>query len=168
MIILKIHWEISAKHEECVLSQLCLTLFDPMDYSLPGSFIPGISQVSIKNTGVDNYNFYVFLLDWTLDHYVVTFLISYNLLYFKVYFVWFEDCYSRFLLLPICMEYIFTSSHFQSIYVFRSEVVSCREHTYGHQGGRAGVGWTGRLGLTYIHCGHWQIYTVDTIYKIDN
>ena len=35
---------------------------------------------------------------------------SCNLLYFKVCFVWYEDCYSSFLLLPICMEYIFPSS----------------------------------------------------------
>ena len=55
-------------------------------------------------------------------HYVVSFLISCNLLYFNVYFVWYEDRYSSFLLLPICMEYIFPSSHFQSICVFRSEV----------------------------------------------
>ena len=71
---------------------------------------------------IDIYNCYVFLLDWSLDHYVVSFLISCNLLYFKVYFVWYEDCYSSFLLLPICMEYIFLPSRFQSICVLRSEV----------------------------------------------
>ena len=64
---------------------------------------------------IDIYNYYVFLLDWSLCHFVVTFLISCNLLYFKVYFVWYEDSYSSFLFLPICMEYIFLSSHFQSI-----------------------------------------------------
>ena len=36
---------------------------------------------------IDIYNCYVFLLDWSLDHYVVSFLISCNLLYVKVYFV---------------------------------------------------------------------------------
>ena len=41
------------------------------------------------------------------------------------------DCYSSFLLLPICMEYNFPSSHFQSICILRSEVVSCRQHIYG-------------------------------------
>ena len=56
------------------------------------------------------------------DHYVVSFLISCNPLHFKVYFIWYGDYYSSFLLLPICMEYIFPSSHFQSICVFRSEV----------------------------------------------
>ena len=35
---------------------------------------------------IDIYNCYVFLLDWSLDHYVVSFLISCNLLYFKVYY----------------------------------------------------------------------------------
>ena len=59
------------------------------------------------------------LIPWS---FVVSFLISCNLLYFKVYFVWYEDCYSSFLLLPICMEYIFPTSHFQSICVLRSEV----------------------------------------------
>ena len=80
---------------------------------------------------IDIYNCYVFLLDWSLDHYVVSFLISCNLLYFKVYFVWYEDCYSSFPLLPICIECIFPSSHFQSICVLRSEVGSCRQHIYG-------------------------------------
>ena len=52
----------------------------------------------------------------------MSFLISCNILYFKVYFVWYEDCCSSFLLFPICMEYVFPSSHFQSIYDFTSEV----------------------------------------------
>ena len=71
---------------------------------------------------IDIYNCYVFLLDWSLDHYVVSFLISCNILYFTVYFVWYEDCYSSFLLLPICMKYIFPSSHFQSLCVLRAKV----------------------------------------------
>ena len=57
---------------------------------------------------LDIYNYYVFLLGWSLDHYLVYFLIAFNLLYFKVYFVWYEDCYCSFLLLPICLEYIFS------------------------------------------------------------
>jgi len=64
-------------------------------------------------------------------HYVVPLLISCNLLYFKVYFVWYEDYNSSFLLLLICMEYIFPSSHFQSIGVLRSEWFSYRQHIYG-------------------------------------
>ena len=71
---------------------------------------------------IDTYSCDVFLWDWSLDNYVVSFFISYNLFYFKVCFVWYEDCYSSFLLLPICMKYIFPSSYFQSICVLRSEV----------------------------------------------
>ena len=57
-------------------------------------------------------------------------LISCNLLYFKVYFVWYEDCYSGFLLLPISMEYNFPSSQFQSICVLGLKWVSFRQHIY--------------------------------------
>ena len=57
---------------------------------------------------------------------LVSFLTSYNILYFKVYFVWYEDCYSRFLLLPICMEYILPSSHFQSICVLSGFLVDSK------------------------------------------
>ena len=70
---------------------------------------------------IDIYNHYVFLLNWSLDHYVVSFLIAWNL-YFKVYFVLYEGRYSSFLLLPISMEYIFPSSHFQFICDFRFQV----------------------------------------------
>ena len=45
---------------------------------------------------IDIYNCYIFLLDLSLDHYVVSFLIFCNILYFKVHFVWCEDCYSIF------------------------------------------------------------------------
>ena len=82
------------------------------------SYVLRCSYVGCK----DIYNGYGFLLDWPLDHYIVSFLISCNLLYFKVYFVWYEDCYFSFLSLPICMEYIFPSAHFQSICVLTSEV----------------------------------------------
>ena len=66
-----------------------------------------------------------------LDHYVVSFLISCNLLYFKVYFVWYEDCYSSFLLLPTGMESIFPSSHFSLYVSLGLKSVSCRQHIYG-------------------------------------
>ena len=66
-----------------------------------------------------------------LDHYVVSFLISCNLLYFKVYFVWYEDCYSSFLLLPTGMESIFPSSHFSLYVSLGLKWVSCRQNIYG-------------------------------------
>ena len=88
-----------------------------------------ITIINIYAPSIDIYNCYVFFLDWSLDHYVVSFLISWNILYFKVHFVWYEDCYPSFLLLSICMEYIFPSSHFQSMCVLKW--VSCRQHIYG-------------------------------------
>ena len=45
-----------------------------------------------------------------------------NSLYFKVYFVWYKYCYPHFLLISICMEYLFPSPHFQCVCVRRSEV----------------------------------------------
>ena len=70
---------------------------------------------------------------WTdsLDHYIMSFLISCNLLYFKVYFVWYEDCYSSILLLPICMEYIFCPLTFSLYVSWGLKWVSCRQHIYG-------------------------------------
>ena len=114
---------------ESEVTQSCPILCDPMDCSLPGSSVHGFSRQQYWNGVpspsrfgcIDIYNCFVFLLDWSLDHYVVFFLNSCNL-YFEVYFVWYEDCYSSFLLLPICIKYIFPSSHFHSICVFRSQV----------------------------------------------
>ena len=57
------------------------------------------------------------LLDWSLDHYIVSFFVSCNNLYFKVYFVWYENCYSSFFLISIFMEYLFPSLTF-SLYVY--------------------------------------------------
>ena len=108
-------------------STLCMRWPEYWSFSLsiiPSKEIPGL--ISFRMDWLDLlaniYNCYVFLLDWSLDHYVVSFLTSCNLLYFKVYFAWYEDCYSSFISLPICMECIFPSSHFQSICVLRSEV----------------------------------------------
>ena len=36
--------------------------------------------------------------------------------------------------------------------IYKAEIETKTEQTYGYQGGKGGgVGWTGRLGLTYIH-----------------
>ena len=53
---------------------------------------------------INIYNRSVFFLDWPPDKYVVSYLDSCNRLYFKVYCVWYENCYSSFLLVSICME----------------------------------------------------------------
>ena len=71
------------------------------------------------------YNFYIFLLDWTLDHYVVSLFVSFNSLCFKVYFVWCEYCYCSFPLISICVKYLVPSPYFQSVSV---RWVSCRQY----------------------------------------
>ena len=55
-------------------------------------------------------------LDWSFDHYVVSF-VSFHGLYFKIYFIWYEYCYSCFLLVSICMKYLFPALHFLSVCV---------------------------------------------------
>ena len=65
----------------------------------------------------------LYLLLWLIpDHYVASFFVSCNSLHFKIYFVWYKYCYPSFLLISICMEYLFPSPRFQSVCVPRSEV----------------------------------------------
>ena len=40
------------------------------------------------------YDCYMFFLDWSFDHYVAAIFVSCHALYFKVYFTWYECCYS--------------------------------------------------------------------------
>ena len=40
----------------------------------------------------------------------------------KSFFVWYEYCYSSFLLIPVCMDYFLSSSHIQFVCVPRNEV----------------------------------------------
>ena len=48
----------------------------------------------------------VIFLDLSIDHYVVLSFVSFHSLCFKVCFIWYEYCYSCFLLVSICMEYL--------------------------------------------------------------
>lgn len=44
------------------------------------------------------YNCYIFLINWSIYHYIMTFLISYYHFWLKVNFVWYKYSYSCFLL----------------------------------------------------------------------
>ena len=81
---------------------------------------------------IDIWDCYIFLLGWFFDHYLVSFLISCNPLYFKVCFGWYEDCYYSF----------FFVSHLHGIYFFHPltfslyvslglKCASCRQLIYG-------------------------------------
>ena len=69
----------------------------------------------------------IFFLDWPFDHYVVSF-VSFHSLYFKVYFIWYEYCYSSFFWSP-CAWNIFFQPFTVSLHVSLSlRWVSCRQH----------------------------------------
>ena len=75
-------------------------------------------NISLKNWSAPMLGAYIFIivlfLDWSLDHSVVSFFVSYSSLYFKVYSVWYKYCNSCFLLISICTEYLFIFLHFWS------------------------------------------------------
>ena len=79
---------------------------------------------------INIYSCYIFL-DWSLDHYVVSFFVSCNSLYFKVYFVWYENFYPAFFWFPFAWN-IFSHPLPFSLYVSLGlKWVSCRQHIYG-------------------------------------
>ena len=70
-------------------------------------------------------------LDCSLDHYVVSFLISCNRLYFKVYFFYMRIATSAFFCFPFRWN-IFLHPLTFSLYVSLGlKWVSCRQHIYG-------------------------------------
>ena len=48
-------------------------------------------------------------MDWSFDYCLVSFFVSFHSLCFKVYFIWYEYCYSYFLLVSIWMKYLSSS-----------------------------------------------------------
>ena len=79
---------------------------------------------------INIYNCYVFFLHWSLDHYVVFFLVPYNSLYFKVYFF-----LLRVLLLQLSFDFhmqgiSFSIIHFSLHVSLGLHWVSCRQHIY--------------------------------------
>ena len=89
-------WGIKAPHYYCIAVDSSLYVFQYLPYILRWSYI-GCIYI---------YNCYIFFLDWTFDNYVKSFFVSYNTLCFKVYFVWYEYCYSSFLMISICVKYL--------------------------------------------------------------
>ena len=95
------------------------------------SVIPFISvNICFVYLGAPLLGTYIYLLyillgfiPWLLGNVFV----FYNSLCLKAYFDWCKYCYPSFLFISISMMYLFSSPHFQSMYMFRSEV-SCRQH----------------------------------------
>jgi len=80
---------------------------------------------------INIYSCYVFFSDWSLDHYVVSFFISCDILYFKVYFVWNEDCHSSFVWFPFAWKMFFHPFTFSLSVSLGLKLISCRQHIYG-------------------------------------
>ena len=68
------------------------------------------------------------LIPWSLCN-VCPYLLY--LLYFNVYFVWYEDCYSSFLCFPFAWNIFFHPLTFSLYVSLGLKWVSCRQHIYG-------------------------------------
>ena len=77
------------------------------------------------------YNCYIFFLDWSLDHYVVSFFVSCNSLCFKIYFSDMRIATPVFFSFPFAWNILFPPLTI-SVYVSLGlKWVSCRQHIYG-------------------------------------
>ena len=76
------------------------------------------------------YNSYIFL-GWTFDHYVASFLVSYNILNFKVYFVSYKYCYSSFFCFSFSWNISFHPLTFIWYVSLEMKWVSWWQHIYG-------------------------------------
>ena len=108
---LKCEWGVEVFYYYCVTVNFSFYVFQCLFHVLSCSYVGCI----------DIYNCNVFFLDWSFDHYVVSFFVSYDILYFKVYILSYIYCYFCFILISICMEYLFRPLHFQSACVSLSE-----------------------------------------------
>ena len=80
---------------------------------------------------IDIYSCYVFLLDWSLHHYVVSFLISCSHLYFKVYLSDMRIATPAFFCLPFSWKIFFHPLTINLYVSLGLRWVSCREHIHG-------------------------------------
>ena len=94
------------------------------DFSLP--YILRCSYVGC----IYIYNCFIFL-DWFLDHHVVSFSVSYNSLYFKVYFSGISIATPAFFLFPSAWNIFFHPLTFSLCMSLDLRWVSYRQHRYG-------------------------------------
>ena len=76
------------------------------------------------------YNCYAFLLDWSLDHYVVSFLVSCNSLYFKFILSAMSFATPAFFSFPFVWNIFFYPLTFSLYVSLGIKWVSCRQHIY--------------------------------------
>ena len=116
------------------VSQSYPTLFDPVDHNTPGLMAINICFMYWGALILGNINIYscCIFLDWSLDHRLVLFIVSYNCLYLFIYlFFWYGHYYYSFPSISICMEYLFRPFIFSLYMSLDLMLVSCIKHIYG-------------------------------------
>ena len=66
------------------------------------------------------YNYYMFLVNWSFSHYIVS-ILAFVSFWLKVYYAWYNYGHSYFLLATICKIYLFPFFHFQCMGVLISK-----------------------------------------------
>ena len=77
------------------------------------------------------YIYSCYNLDWWLHQYVVTFFVSCNSPWFKLFFVWHKYYYPDFLLISIYIKHLFPFPNFQFGVFLDPKWVSFSQHIYG-------------------------------------
>ena len=73
---------------------------------------------------------FIFFLDWSLDHYVVSFFVSWNSLCFKVYFACISIATPAFFGFPFALNTFFHLRIFSLYVSLDLKWVSCRQHIH--------------------------------------
>ena len=76
------------------------------------------------------YDCYIFLMNWLLYHYIMTFFVSSSNFWFKIYFVWNMYSHPYSLLVSTFMEYLFLFLHFEPVSL-KLKWAFCRQHIVG-------------------------------------
>ena len=80
---------------------------------------------------INIYNCCVFFLNWSLDHYVVSFFVSYNILSYKPILSKINIATLAFFCFPFTWNIIFHPFTFRLYVYLGLKWVSCRQHIYG-------------------------------------
>ena len=107
---------------------------------------------------INIYSCYIFLLDCPLYDYIVSFFVSCYSLFSKVYFFWYMNCYSGFVLTSICMIDV-SPSPFSLQVSLVLKWVSCIKHVDGswfYIHSDTPCLWIGAFSI-YIQSNYWKI-----------
>lgn len=113
-------WSTEVPSYYCISIYFCLQLC----YHLLNMF--GCFDVGSINV----YNCHILLMTGPFNNYIMTFLSRYNF-WPEVYFTWYKYSHPCFLLVPICMEYVFQSLYLNLYVSLKLKWISYRQHIIG-------------------------------------